>query len=114
MLKPRIPLPYQGRVHRLTVTKLQPETAAAVTIAFRVTRPLRQKFAYAARQYVTRTLVTDAVERARAVPPTTCRTGTCSTCVAQVIEGHATMRECSHAKRWRRPPQLVVDYDSAI
>lgn len=38
------------------------------------------------------TIVTEALERAGWTPPTTCREGTCSTCVAQVVEGRASMR----------------------
>lgn len=73
-----------------------------------------------------KTLVTDALERAGALPPTTCRSGTCSTCVAEVIEGRATMLEnrglgaadvaaglVLTCQAVATAPRLVVDYDVA-
>jgi ring-1,2-phenylacetyl-CoA epoxidase subunit PaaE len=40
------------------------------------------------------TTVTDALEAAGFDPPYTCRSGTCSSCVARVLEGSVVMREC--------------------
>lgn len=51
------------------------------------------------------TLVTDALERAGWAPPTTCREGTCSTCVARVVEGHAVMRR----NEALRPDEVAED-----
>lgn len=72
------------------------------------------------------TTVTDALERAGCTPPTTCRTGQCSTCLAQVIEAASAMRRndalsagyvagglvltCQGLPTTER---LVVDYDVA-
>ena len=65
LLKPRIPLPYQGRVHRLTVVAVRPETDAAATITLRVPWPLRRRFRYAAGQHVTLHVPVDGVTHPR-------------------------------------------------
>lgn len=73
-----------------------------------------------------RITVTDALERAGYAPPTTCREGTCSTCIAQVCEGAAVMRANQAlngtdtadglvltCQAVPTTPTLVVDYDAA-
>lgn len=78
LLKPRIPLPFQGPVHALTVVEVRPETPDAATIAFRVPFGLRRRFRYAAGQYVTLHVAIDGVTTRGA---TRCRpppaTGSC-------------------------------------
>lgn len=65
LVKPSIPLPYQGRVHRLRVVSVTPETRDAATVAFRVPFPLRRRFRYAAGQYVTLHVTIDGVDHHR-------------------------------------------------